>query len=377
MKLREFHFSVVPGSGTNQHAYLTDSIATYPANDTRLLALPHAYPRISQHEVISTTDYSGVSKYEYGNFRGSSFNAIENAYTSDPTMVICRHISGHEYQGYTQSNYEYISAGFAFAGTGPATVIGNGSPGSGIIYAGHWLYEPGTRLAQSISNVATTIPVVDATRFTVGEYVCIYDAPAGSFINAEHAEVTGKNTTSSPQTITIRGMREDASNPEGYGTTPGGYKSTRYAHDANAIVAQHVLGQGAGLSQGGDGRLWVCNFSSQCPRDANNKQWNAVYAEWLATHYNVYKNNITTSARIVGIHLDTDFYFDLGAMNSDCNNDLVLDNGRNGSTNWAQHGRQAFGRGRARLARLRPLQRVPERKRVGLRQRRFQLSAEV
>lgn len=65
-----------------------------------------------------------------------------------------------------------------------------------------WPVRPGE--AQAITATAKTISVTDASRFKVGQYVVIYDGPAGSFRNAEHAKVSGINVTS--HTITLSAL---------------------------------------------------------------------------------------------------------------------------------------------------------------------------
>lgn len=314
--------------------YLDDANPSSPAPAAGMPALDHAYPRTSQHELLSTTSPIDTSKYDYVNVSGQSFPQAETiwnaANAAGLNMIICRHISGHEYQSYTQSTASFCSKGFGFKTTGPTTIW---NPANDIaqIYAGHWLYEPGTTLTQPLTNSGLAVSVADASRFQVGQYVCIYNAPFGSFNNAEHAEIATIDTLTNTLTLTARG-----------------FKSTATAHASGSIIAQHVQGQGS--PTGTDTQLWAMNFSTRCPVDGNNRQWNDLYAEFLATYYDKYKAGQSTTARILGVHLDTDFYFDLpnpvSGMNSDCNNDGVLDLGRNTVTgeNYTGDGLDTFYR---------------------------------
>lgn len=323
MTVRNFTLPVVGAA-----LYLDDSNASYAPADPALPALAHQYPRTAQHELLSTTNPAATSKYDYLNVAGNSFPQAETAwnaaFSAGLNMIICRHISGHEFQGYTQTTDSFCSKGVGFKTTGPTT-IWNPAADVAQIYAGHWLYEAGTLLNGAIGAAASgatgTVTVDDATRFVDTEYACIYDAPAGSFVNAEHVRIVSR----AGNVLTVE----------------RGYKSTANAHADNSIIAQHVLGQGS--PTGTDPRLWTFNFSTQCPVDGNGKKWNDVYASFLATYFNKYKAGQATTARILGIQLDTDFYFEFGQINSDTNNDLVTDLGRDGAgTNWTGDGLDVF-----------------------------------
>jgi hypothetical protein len=190
------------------------------------------------------------------------------------------------------------------------------------MFAGHWLYAPGTTLSAAISATATTLQVADATRFNVGRYIVIYDGGPGAFQNGEHALVSAINTATKTLTLAARG-----------------YKSTPYAHGAGAIVAEHVIGNGTG-----DGweMNWVYNLSTASPRDASGRQINEVMAEWLAQNYNKDTAGRPATPRIDGILYDSDFHFVVDGGHGrkpDVDNDLVLDNG------IAADGRNLWGEG--------------------------------
>lgn len=336
-----------PGSDPVKYLHLDDANATYPTTDPLLPAVTHKWPRITQHEMLTTPvdGVTAVSKYQYMNVRGSSWiSGLDNVVAYDitnpagPANLYTRHISGHEYQGYTQTDAKFISSGFPFSTTGPATVLGNGITESPI-FAGHWLYEPFKLTTGAINSTDTVIQLnntsVDPTNaagnrsvLRVGEYACIYDAGT-NFVNAEHVKIISIDSATQ---VTVQ----------------RGHKSAAVAHASGSRFAQHVLGQGPGTTVGSDGELWTCNFSTQCPTDANGKQWAELYAVWLSQYFDKTKNNLpfATAGAIKGIHLDTDFYFDLGSMDSDCNNDGVRDSGRNLTTgeNYAGDGIDYFYR---------------------------------
>jgi hypothetical protein len=300
--------------------YLDDSNKTAPAADPSLIRFDHhKFPRVHQLELESGASAQAYSKYTFIDLHGVGFGTAETVQGYSPDTLFLRHISGREYQGYTQSDACFVTAGVAFNGTGPASQGGPKSAGCNI-YAGHWLYKAGSPLTQPITASSLVLPVEDASRFETGQYVVIYDAPAGSFAKAEHALVSSRNLTANTITLQSRG-----------------YKSTAYAHAAGAIVAQHVLGQGT------DNLLWAFNFSSKSPKDANGRTWGDFYATWLANNYAKYKGGITTTANVAGIVLDTDFYFELKPKATDANNDLVTDNGLSGTgANWLGEGLDQF-----------------------------------
>ena len=228
-----------------------------------------------------------------------------------------RHISGRAYQSFNYTNC-VISAGLAFETTTSKSQGGPKSTGCGI-YAGHWLYKAGTRLRQGVGANDTTLPVENPGRIRKGMYVVIYDAPAGSFHNAEHARVTGVNSSS--KTITVR----------------RGYKSKQIWHSSGSIVAEHVLGQGD------DAELWAFNLSTASPRDGNGWTFGEFYADWIGQNLLRHGNGIRTSADVAGVMFDADFYFDYSSTSSDANNDLVVDNGVGPhGQNWLGNGLDEF-----------------------------------
>ncbi len=300
-----------------ERAYLDDANRRAPARDASVENLDHGYPRVLVHELDKSVPNDAYMKYDFIDAHGQHFPRVEKIQQQSPSTRMLRHISGRAYQSY---NYQKcsISGGVAFETTTAASQGGPTSAGCGI-YAGHWLYTAGTRTRQAINASAASIPVTDAGRFATGTYVVIYDSPAGSFKNAEHARVTGVNKSNN--TITVS----------------RGFKSTAKAHPTAAIVAEHVLGQGS------DKELWAFNLSSQSPRDANGKTFGEFYADWLGNNLMRYDSGKQTSAKVAGVLFDADFYYELKNNKSDVNNDLVVDNGvAPGGANWLGEGLDAF-----------------------------------
>jgi hypothetical protein len=310
------------GGTVSGHAYLDDANKPVHSANGASSTSHHLFPRVYQHENIGGSSSEALSKYMFIDVHGTGFAQMETVQsTYSPETMLLRHISGREYQSYTTNDDCYVTMGVAFAATGPVSQGGPSSAGCAI-YAGHWLYKAGTPLIQSVTASALTLKVADASKVTPGQYVVIYNAPAGSFNNAEHVKVTARDLASNTITLQARG-----------------YKSTAVAHGVGSIVAQHVLGQGA------DSRLWAFNFSSVSPRDGNNKTFGQFYADWLQKNLTESKNGETTTAEVAGIVFDTDFYFDLTTAAPDTNNDLVRDDGRGASgVNWLGEGLDAFYR---------------------------------
>jgi hypothetical protein len=297
---------------------MDDANTRTPAADPTVIELTDDFPRVHAHEFGGDQTNEQYSQYMLIVSKASNFSKIQDIQIRlSPQTKALRHISGRAYQSWTYKPC-FISGGLAFEDTTAASQGGPLASGCGM-YAGHWLYKPGTTLATSISVDAQELQVADASRIESGQYVVIYAAPAGSFENAEHARVTSVDEGANSITVAR------------------GFKSTPREHAAGAIVAQHVLGQGT------DARLWAYNLSSQSPRDANDKTFGEFYAEWLGRNLERYRDGLTTSADVSGVMFDADFYFDLKSSGADANNDLELDNGVSPSgENWLGKGLEDF-----------------------------------
>ena len=301
-------------------AYMNDANTRKPTVDPAVIKLKDGFPRILAHEFVGQQSEAQYSQYMLITAKGLSYPQIENIQGKfSPDTKMLRHISGRAYQSW---NFKpcFISGGVAFESTTSASQGGPKSAGCGI-FAGHWLHKTGTKLRASASVNGQQLRVENASRITSGQYVVIYDAPVGSFKNAEHARVTAVDRGSN--TITVN----------------RGYKSTPRARASGAVVAQHVLGQGK------DARLWAFNLSSQSPRDANGRTFGDFYAQWLRRNLLRYKDGTTTSADVACVLFDADFFCDLKASEADANNDLNLDNGVSPTgRNWLGEGLEDFYR---------------------------------
>ena len=279
----------------------------------------HAFPRTLVHEMQGPVSNAEYGKYDFIDAHGSSFERmanVQNAYSSN--IMLLRHISARAYQNFN-ANFCRISSGLAFESSPQVSQGGPESSGCGI-YAGHWLYSAGTKTNHSITAQAMTVKVADPSRLVAGQYVVIYDAPAGSFNNAEHARVISSNNATGTVTFNKRG-----------------FKSMARARAAGAIIATHVLGQGP------EDELWAFNFSTQSPRDGNGETFSSFFSKWLKRNWDRYSDGERTTANLAGLLFDADMYFEINSAKADYNNDLVVDHGISGSgVNWQGAGLDQF-----------------------------------
>lgn len=304
--------------------YLEDAdttVAPGPSGNTPAID-QHEWPRIMMAETQSLGgDLNKYSKYQMIATAGGTLNRIATLQSTYPDLMYMRIINPNEYLGYndeTSSRKCPQGHGNPFSKTTQSS--GDTSGGGCGVYAGHWLYQAGTRSTNVLTATSTSLRVQDASRFTTGEFVVIYDAPAGSFNNAEHAKIVGRNTSSN--TLTLQ----------------RGFKSNSVAHASGSIVAQHARGNGVNNPQN-----WAYNLSTQSPTDGNNRRYNQFLANWLKD--NVDKNLLgeTTTANVSGILFDSDFSFLIESTKADVNNDLILDDGISpGGTNWWGDGLDQF-----------------------------------
>lgn len=271
------------------------------------------WPRLSTGDTQGYGTAEQFSKYDVIHLKAFSYNFLRNVQAIDSKVKGFRLFTPFDYQGWPETSACYQGAGIPFGGTGVSTQGCN-------VYAGHWLYAPGTTLRGSITAGATTVTVADASRINAGRYVVIYDGGAGAFKNAEHALVQSVNRTTN--TLTLSGR---------------GYKSSAISHPAGAIVAEHVLGNGPAQNP----LNWAYNLSTSSPRDGSGRTLGEVMAAWLAANYDKDYLGKVSGARIDGILLDSDFYFLEQAGHNklpDVDNDLVLDKGigDDGTNLWGE-----------------------------------------
>ena len=265
--------------GATQTALVVDGVPT---------TQQHGYPRFYAHENFGGLSAQALSRYQFVVVHGIHLDTVDAITGFAPDTMVLRHISGRAYQGFTQTDPCHISMSVGFAGTG--SVSQGGPEGNGCnIFAGHWLYKAGSRLSAPATSGSLTLQVEDAGRFAAGQFVVIYDSPAGSFDNAEHAKVTAVNRSTNTLTLQARG-----------------YKSAPKAHLAGAIVAQHVTGQGP------EGELWAFNTTSQSPKDGAGKDIRPVSTPTGSRRTTSgTRMAYWTTANVVGILFDSDFYFEL------------------------------------------------------------------
>ena len=255
------------------------------------------YPRImlTETQSLKGTD-ERYSKYDVIGAKLSALNTVAGIQKVNPDVNYHLAFSPRAYQGYVQRDPCERAMGMPFGGTGPAT---QGCE----VFAGHWLYQSGTTTTGAVSATATVLTVQNPSAVVAGDYVVIYDAPAGSFNNAEHAMVQSVNQTSGQVVLKSRG-----------------YKSTPRAHGKGAVVARHDLGQGGGTPEN-----WAYNMTTECPKDANNNTVGEAIAEWLVSnHMKNSRGDVVKGVRMDGIYFDADAFF-INAGKVDADNDLVTD----------------------------------------------------
>lgn len=264
-------------SGAAALPYLDD--ANYES--TRALMAPldrHLFPRVSLSETKGMpTTAEAISKYDTLLLSAAQMSAnVAAAQRINPDLLVFRKFNPGGYLGFMSSNPCNDAFGPAFGSAGGATE-------NCTFFAGHWAYFAGTTLSQGIGDTALTATVGSGSRVTAGRYVVIYDAPAGSFKNAEHALVQSVNGN----VVTF---------------AKRGFKSVARAHAAGAIVAEHPVAGGANGEENPE--HWMYNMSTQAPADANGRQLIEVTADWLAANLATGSNGSPVNLRVDGVIFD-------------------------------------------------------------------------
>lgn len=276
---------------------------------------PGPFPRVMLTETKAPLNGAEqFTKYDLIGTKAGQMNKVVEVQRLNPDVKFHYAFSPRAYQGYIQSDPCEQGMGLPFNDTGPAT-------GNCTVFAGHFLYNAGTVLSQYLDRTSTTIYVQDASRLKVGRFVVIYDAPAGSFANAEHAKVVGVDRSVTPNKVTLQAR---------------GFKSTPSVHARGAIVAEHDIGEG------GSAENWTWNMTTQGPRDANGKTIAQVVAKWLADNQDRNARGARVDIRVDGVYFDADGY-DISSPRMDANNDLVVDGGMSPlGVNWWGEGLEQF-----------------------------------
>ncbi|MCG8426829.1 MAG: carbohydrate binding domain-containing protein [Chromatiales bacterium] len=276
------------------YAYLNDVDPQDQLGQRRAASLTSTqelrWPKIGLADSPVSQSVEKLAKYHM--IAAQNLSKIGKVQEINPDVVYLRQVNPIEFQ-------LTVKQAMPFDGTGASTQGSN-------VYAGHWAYLTGTRLTQGINASTTTIKVANASEIKPGSYVVIYDAPAGSFKNAEHLFVTGVNKNTNTLTIGKRG-----------------YKSQARSHANGSIIAQHLTGGGLKANK----ENWVYNQSMACPRDARGNTFGEAMVEWLSQNYNRLVNGKVVDVRVDGFHFDTDRYFILAGDKIDIDNDLREDDG--------------------------------------------------
>ncbi len=284
---------------------------------------PGNFPKIVASETQSDKGTPEQwSKYDVIGAKSGMMYKVAPAQQINPDLEFHYSFHPRAYLGYLSSDPCNIAYGMPFNSTAEVTE-------GCSVYAGHWLYRAGTRLATSINNTATTLRVADATRLSPGGYVVIYDGPPGSFNNAEHARVASINTSTSPHTVVLANR---------------GFKSTARAHGVNSIVAEHEQGSG------GSTLNWAYNITTTAPRDANGRTIAQAMVDFIQKNMNRNSRGQVQNVNVTGIYFDEDGYI-MPTFDADADNDLVVDNGilSNGTNVWGDGLDNFYALLRARL----------------------------
>lgn len=276
--------------------------AQYEGSRAHLAPLTHEFPRKVLSETKTLPDTAeALSKYDGVAVTASQMTTkLAEAQRLNPSLLVLRKFNPVGFLGGGLENPCANAFAPPFGAAGPATT-------GCSMYPGHWLYNAGTTLTGSVSTSTLEITVADGTRISAGVYVVIYDAPAGSFRNAEHALV--QSVSGDRVTLQMRG-----------------YKSIARPHAAGSIIATHII---AGTAKGVPDPLhWMYNLSSACPKDSNGHQIADVLATWIVNNYDKDKQGRRpNNLRVHGLLFDTDTWSIAWRNRIDANNDLVADAG--------------------------------------------------
>ena len=182
--------------------------------------------------------------------------------------------------------------------------------GSGAIYPGWWLLQPGSTLSSAIDSSQTTIPVRSTAPFALYDDV---------LVDGESMHVVGINASANTLTVWR------------------GFYSTASAHNSGARIATHnsiptggaVLTNQDPVNDPAMDRPWALNVSSVCPRNAQGQRWVDYLASWM-------QSTIMSSGLWNGIFYDNSNDV-LADPNADVDNDGTADSGVvNGVNVWQQ-----------------------------------------
>ncbi len=286
-------------------AYLEDADTDFTRSTLEPLGR-HLFPRVAISETKALPDTAeSISKYDAVLIGAPQMHdVLKSAQGINPDLLIFRKFNAGGYVGFKEKDKCADPHGVPFGWRAFATADCG-------FFAGHWVYYAGTLLSESIGTDSITFSVADASRITAGRYVVIYDHPAGSFRNAEHALVSAV----SGNRVTLAGR---------------GFKSIPRTHSAGSIIAEHPV---AGNVDGETESLhWMYNMSSVAPQDSNGRRTYEVMANWLGSNVQRDKNGDLSDLRIDGVIFDTDSWSVAWRNRIDVNNDLIPDGGWDSTT---------------------------------------------
>jgi len=269
------------------------------------------YPRIGLADSYARLNAEEHSKWSLHAQQNPA--RLSEAQDINTNLIYLRFFNPVEYQ-------DNINHALPFTGTADSSTI------TGDMFAGHWVYKAGTTLTAGISDTDMTIPVADASLFSANQYVVIYDAPAGSFANAEQVKISAVDTNSNTLTVEpdpVLDVRGDQWSVNGRG-----FKSTAVAHASGSIIAQHVTVN----VNDSTGTNWMYNLSTRCPLDASNKSAADTLVSWAQVYYNKLLSGTEIDITVHGFHFDVDKFWVPLNFYSDIDNDLAVDDGIDDST---------------------------------------------
>ena len=311
--------------------FLEDGISSTPPPSDSLSRFE--WPRMMLSEIKNLGgDRNKYTKYPILAAQGSFMTTIRDiqnraAQQGYETMFL-RMFTPLETQEHENSNFCSQSKAIPFETNGATT-----DPAACTVYSGHWLYGAGSRITTAINGTSTVLEVANSARFHVNQFVVVYDAPAGSFNNAEHMYVESINTATNELILGQYRSSQDGR----------GYRSTRRSHANGSIVAGHVSYNSRGAFRSGE-QSWAYNMSTQCPVDANGNQLADVMSTFIANNFDRDPRGNKVNMRIDGILFDLDANFNRGNHLIDDDNNLVIDEGFSPTTgvNWWGEGVDRF-----------------------------------
>ena len=278
------------GEHDSAYQYLNDA----PAQVAPQLYPEHKAPRVMLTETKSRPSNSQnnlrpiLGKYDVYGAKQGDFRNIAAHQEHNPSAKYHLGFSPRAYQGDEFVPHGFWM-GFPFEYTGEVT---QAESRPYTVFAGHWQYCQHTTIENDIgAEENATFSVEDESRLIYRQaitidnpWVVIYDAPLGSFKNAEHCRIKVKN-----------GNRVTIDNR--------GHKSDRRSHGAGSIIAMHQIGQTRGPGK------WAWGISTESAKDGAGRTAQKALARFLHLHCQKDTHGNTRSHKVDGQYSDADAYF--------------------------------------------------------------------